>query len=157
MMSDTDIPSQLIKESALVPLQNEHGKFSLGLDERQASDSCVTIHNLPSDALAIKADVFGSPDDIFNCTHGECKHADYVIVSEKKKYILYIELKKVKGSWDQIVNQLTGAECFVKYCGEIGKSFWKEKNFLKDYKNRFISIGHTSIPNKEDKNYNWSF
>jgi hypothetical protein len=147
-MSDADILFQLIKESAIVPLQEEHGKFVVKLDESSAPDSCVTIRNLPRDALAIKADAFRSPDGIFNCAHGECRRADYVIISEEKKCILYIELKRDKDKWGHIVMQFAGTECFVKYCREIGKSFWNEKNFLKDYKNRFISIGHTSIPKK---------
>lgn len=100
---------------------------------------------LPSDAIVVKIDSFSSPDNIFIGSKGERKRADYVIISEKKKCVLYIELKLTKDNWGQIVKQLKGAECFLKYCQEIGKSFWDEKSFLTDYKHRFVSIAHTSI------------
>ncbi len=39
----------------------------------------------------------------------------------------------------------------MNYCREVGKSFWKEQNFLKGYRHRFVSIGHTSIPKKKTR------
>ncbi len=150
-MPDMEILSQLIKNTALVPLQDEYGKSFVILYEPQAPDSSATIRNLPADALVIKVDAFRSPDEIFNGGNGECKRADYVIISAEKKCILYIELKRTKDEWTQIVKQLIGAQCFVKYCQEIGKAFWSENDFLSDYKNRFISIGHTSIAKKKTR------
>jgi len=150
-MTDMEILSQMIKETARVELQEEYGKALVTLYEPQASDSSATIRNLPSDALVIKVDAFRSPDDIFNGSNGECKRADYVIISLEKKCILYIELKRTKDNWEQIVKQLIGAECFVKYCQEIGKSFWNENSFLHGYEYRFISIGHTSIAKRKTR------
>ncbi len=46
---------------------------------------------------------------------------------------------------NEIIQQLKGAQCFLAYCQEIGKTFWNESDFLKKYKQRFVSIGHTSI------------
>ena len=151
-MGDTEVLSQLIKEAALVPVQkDQYGNFFVKLDEPQVSDSSTEIRNPPPDSLVIKVDTFRAPVDIFNGDRGECKRADYVIISEERKCILYIEIKKTKDSWQKIVKQLMGAECFVKYCQEIGKVFWNENDFLSDYKQRFISIGHTSIAKKKTR------
>ncbi len=139
-MTDTEILCQMIKDTARVPLQNDYGKPFVELAESKALDSSATIHNVPSDVIVIKVDAFQSPDSIFCGKNGECKRADYVIVSTEAKRILYVEIKRRKDSWDQIVKQLTGAECFVKYCREIGKSFWKKATFLEKYEHRFISI-----------------
>jgi hypothetical protein len=88
---------------------------------------------------------------IFKGERGECKRADYVIVSAEKKCILYIEIKSVKDGWAQIVKQFKGAECVVKYCREVGKTFWEENSFMSGYKSRFISIGHTNFPKKKTR------
>ena len=150
-MPDKEILSQMIKNSALVQLQYEYDKPLVILSEPQMPDSKATIRNLPADAVVIKVDAFRSPDDIFNGNNGECKRADYVIISVEKKCIIYIEMKRTKDGWRQIVKQLLGAQCFVKYCQEIGRGFWNEKDFLKGYKSRFISIGHTSIAKKKTR------
>lgn len=150
-MSDMEILSQMIRDTALVPLLNDYGKPLVKLCEPQAPDSSATIRNLPVDAIVIKIDEFGSPDTFFKGAKGECKRADYVIISAEKKCILYIEIKRTKDGWDQIVKQLMGAQCVVKYCQEIGKTFWDETSFLSGYKSRFISVGHTSIAKKKTR------
>jgi hypothetical protein len=150
-MPDMLILSQMIKDSALISLQDEYGKKLVKLCDPQAPDSSATIRNLPSDALVIKVDAFRSPDDIFKGKNGECKRADYVIISAEKECILFIEIKQTKDGWDQIVKQLKGAQCFVEYCKEIGKTFWNESSFMTGYKYRFISIGHTSIPKRKTR------
>ena len=147
-MQDMGILSKMIKATALVQQKEEYGKSFVTLSEPQSPDSSATIRNLPADAIVIKVDAFRSPEDIFNGGNGECKRADYVIISEEKKCIIYIEIKRTKDEWNQIVKQLLGSQCFIKYCQEIGKGFWSEKDFLNGYNNRFISIGHTSIPKR---------
>lgn len=150
-MTDMEILSRMIKDTALVSPQEEHGKLFVRLREPQAPDSGATIRNLPADAMVIKIDAFRSPDDIFKGLHGECKRADYVIISAEKKCILYIEIKRTKDGWEQIVRQLMGAQCFIKYCQEVGKVFWHENSFLTGYRSRFISIGHTSIAKRKTR------
>lgn len=150
-MPDMAILSQMIKGAAMVQLKEEYGKPLVKLSEPQAPDSSATIRNLPNDAMVIKVDAFRSPDDVFNGVNGECKRADYVIISAEKKCIIYIEMKRTKDGWNQIVKQLLGSQCFVKYCQEVGKGFWNENEFLNGYKSRFISIGHTSIAKRKTR------
>jgi len=142
-MSDIDILHQMIKDSAKLSCDKR-----VILTEFEEPDSSVSISGLPKETIVIKADVFKSPDTMFNGSFGECRRADYVIVAEKKKVILCIEMKAKKGSEKEIIQQLTGAQCFIAYCREIGKAFWNRKNFLDDYAYRFVSIGHTSIPKR---------
>lgn len=108
---------------------------------------------MPDNAVVIKADAFKSPDTVFNGSHGECKRADFVIVADagNKKFILCIEMKATKGSEKEIVQQLTGAQCFVAYCRAIGQSFWNLRNFLDGYEYRFVSVGHINIPKKNTR------
>jgi hypothetical protein len=148
-MSDAEILKAMLKDSAIVQLQVEYSKNIAVLTEPQVQDSTAKIHNIPDEAIIIKIDSFSAPKDIFRGDQGECKRADFVIISEEKKCILYIEIKRSKDSWEQIVKQLLGAECVIKYCREVGKSFWNNQDFLKNYKHRFISIGHTSIAKKK--------
>ena len=78
----------------------------------------------------------------------ECKRADFVIIADagSKKVILCIEMKAGKGGTEkEIIQQLKGAQCFVVYCQEIGRSFWNIPDFLAGYRYRFISIKEISI------------
>lgn len=148
-MSDMAILLELINNDAMVSLQDEYDKKFVVLIEPDVPDSKVKIRNLPSDAMVIKVDRFRSPDAIFKGDRGECKRADYVIVSEKEKCILYIETKLTNDEEHLIVKQLKGAHCFIKYCQEIVRSFWEVEYFLKNYQNRFISFSHTGSINKQ--------
>ena len=150
MMSDLDILHQMIQDTAKVDIQESYGKYMLTLDEPSVHDCSVNIYGVPKDTLAIRVDAFKAPDSIFKGEKGECKRADYMIVSCKnnKNVVLFLEMKKNKGSNPEIVQQLSGALCFFRYCREIAKMFWTQKNFLKDISHRFISIGHISIAKK---------
>ena len=148
-MDASDILYQMINSDARVTMSKPHGKRNQAeLCEPQCADSKVTIYGLPDDAVIIKADAFTSPDSIFQGNKGECKRADYVVISESKKIILYIEIKSRKGTHQEIVKQLQGAQCFVIYCREIGRVFWNSREFLRNFQDRFISIGHTGIPKR---------
>ncbi len=147
-VSDIDILDKMIKETAKVKLgKNKYGKKQVTLVEPQQPSSSVTISGIPDKVIIIKADAFQSPDTVFNGSNGECKRADFIIIADtnKKKVILCIEMKATKDSKKKIIQQLTGTQCFIIYCQEIGKKFWKQQDFLKGYQYRFISIGHTSI------------
>ncbi len=152
-MSDIVILHEMIKEEAKVALENDNGKFFVVLEEPQQPDCSVRIHNMPAldEVIVIKADAFKAPNTIFTGTKSECKRADFVIVADtgNKKIILCIEMKINKG--EKIIEQLKGAQCFVAYCREIGRLFWKEQHFLEGYKYRFISICQINIPKKRTR------
>jgi hypothetical protein len=148
-MTDLEILHEMIKDTAKVSLTDNYEKKQVILTEPQ-HDYSVTISGMPEDAIVIKADAFKSPDTIFAGTKNECRRADFIIVADtgSKKVILCIEIKAKTDSKKEITQQLTGTQCFVAYCREIGRSFWNQRNFLDDYAYRFISIGHTGSINK---------
>lgn len=152
-MPDFEILHQMIKDGAKVPLLDNHGKKSVVLSEPQHPNSSVMIAGMPDNAIVIKADAFKSPDTVFSGSQGECKRADFVIVADtgSRKRIICIEMKAAKASEKEIIQQLSGARCFIVYCQEVGKLFWKRQNFLAGYSYRFISIGHTSIPKRRSR------
>ena len=157
MLSDIDILKEMINKQATVQLKEQQDgtrlKYSVTLTEPQHSYS-VTIDRMPKDDKVIVIDVdtyFPAPKKIFTGSKGECKRADFVIVTNTgtEKIILCLEIKKRTDSKSTIIKQLTGAQCFVAYCKEIGKAFWNKHNFLDAYQYRFVSIGHISISKKK--------
>ncbi len=155
-MTDMEILSEIFREAALVPVCEENKKQVVELIERaklpggKEQEYRVKIQNLPSDALAIDLDRNFHVDCIFSGTKGECRRADYIIVSEAEKCIVYIEMKYGTDKLKGIVEQLSGAQCFMKYCQEIARVFWKAGgNFLYGYKSRFISFKHCGSINKK--------
>lgn len=151
MMSDMEIISELFLDSVLIPLENEYGKPIIKLQETGVKDSVACIRNIPSDAIVIKGDDFPAPKNFFKGNHGECKRADFIIISEEKKVILYVELKAGEKDTSHIVKQLKGASCVVAYCREIGKQFWNKSIFLDGYAHRFVGIVNISVSKKPSR------
>lgn len=152
-MTDIHILNQMMKNDVKQPLTDAYGKKKVTLKEPQNPNSSITISGVPDNAIVIKADAFKSPDAVFAGIKCEYKRADFVIVAENdnKKVILCIEMKARKGREKEIIQQLKGAKCFIVYCREIGKEFWEQRDFLDNYKYRYISIGHTGIPKKKTR------
>ncbi len=155
-MSDIAILKEMIKETATVALEkDDYNKKIVILREPPPANYSVTIHEMPNDdeVIIIKADTFSSPDKVFQGKKDECKRADFVIIAntDKKKVILCIEMKAGKADNTIIIQQLKGAQCFVAYCREIGQVFWNNRNFLKGYKYRFISIKDIRVPKKPSR------
>lgn len=151
MMSDIEILSELLLKSALISLENEYGKPIIKLQEEGVKGSVSCIRNIPSDAIVIKADDFPAPKTFFKGNKGECKRADFIIISEEKKVILYVELKAGEKDAGHIIKQLKGASCVVAYVKEIGKKYWDQDTFLDDYAHRFVGMVNLSISKKPSR------
>ncbi len=153
-MTSFNVICEMMEESAIVPLENHYDKKKIVLTEKQCAEYSVVINNVPENSIVIKADdAFKQPDTLFKGTKGECKRADYIIVSEKddKKIILFIEMKKTKDQEKEIVQQFKGATCLLLYIKEIGKSFWDRADFLDKFQKRYVSIGHISVSKKKTR------
>ncbi|MEI7831781.1 MAG: hypothetical protein WCJ56_01065 [bacterium] len=150
-MTDIDILHKLIKDTAKEPFGGHYINNKVTLSEGDGYS--INIKGIPDDAIVIKVDAFISPDTIFAGSRGEGKRADYVIIANmpKKKVIIYIEMKKTNKNKKHIIQQLTGAKCFISYCTAVGNEFWKECDFLKGYEERYVSIGHISISKKKTR------
>ena len=153
MTTDVEILSEMLDESALVKQRYSNNESMIELTESIGIGAkyTVSIKNPPSDALVIKADSFRVVARFFKCENDECKRADFVIISAKKKKIIYIELKRGKDKWNKIVSQLRGAYCLIRYCQSIGMEFWGKTDFLDDYDNRYIIIRRISISKRETR------
>jgi hypothetical protein len=156
-MTDIEILREMFKESAIVPLARQGSQRNKLVLSEAGQDYQVIIRDMPEDyeAIAIKSDNFTSPGAVFKGKNGECKRSDYAIVvnTEKKKVIVYIELKATTttAARADTVEQLTGTECFLFYCQKIGQLFWKQPNFLTGYETRFIAFAKISIPKQKTR------
>lgn len=140
-MSDTEILRKLFKPRAQVEAFTTcYGKREVTLAEALQPNSDVKICHLPDDAVIVNVDKFEGPHHVFNCDTGVCKRADYVIISESHRSILYIELKSASCSNSDVVKQLIGAKCFISYCKEVVRLFWDTSNFMDGYRERFVSF-----------------
>ena len=143
LVNDIQILREMISPEAQVTLQPTQGKSFVQLTDL-TSGTTVKINGVPHDSIVIRAEDFENPLTIFNGSRGECKRADFVIVSneeDKRRWIICIETQESdsKKAW-HVIQQLKGACCFINYCKCIGKSFWGSEQFLDDYQWRFISI-----------------
>ena len=96
----------------------------------------------------LKADEFPALLNFFKGLQGECKRADYIILTniKNKKIVIFLELKSGNPDNKDIITQLKGAFCLYKYLQKIGQVFWGYTNFLIDYEIKFAVI--KEIPQK---------
>nr|VFJ42308.1 MAG: hypothetical protein BECKFW1821A_GA0114235_100167 [Candidatus Kentron sp. FW] len=154
MLDEMDILQEMIRDTARISIQEHNGRRQVTLGEpRDSEGRKVKISGLPNDAIVINVDKFPAPDAVFTCRKGECKRADFIVIADtgKKRVILCIEMKAVKGKESEIVQQLKGTRSLVGYCREVGQIFWKSRGFLDGYQYRFIKIA----PNNTHKKTTW--
>jgi hypothetical protein len=151
-MSDIAILKEMIRDCAIVELEykKEYKRDSYLLKLTETQDNYSFVVNgmpKPDEVIVIKLDEFFDVRRIFTGSKGECKRADFIIIANttSEKVILCLEMKKGKKSNTWITKQLKGAKCFVSYCREIGRLFWNQPDFLRDYQYRFVSIKNISI------------
>lgn len=142
-MSDSSIMAALFTTDAIIQLQYKNNRTFVLLTEKSAPKSIVKIYGLPKDAVVVKVDKFPAPETIFRGTRSECKRADFVIISPKKRCILYIEMKLSKAKRKDITSQLAGAAAVIDYCKAIVHGFWKKSTFLSDYQEHFVFFTKT--------------
>ena len=150
-MNDIEILREMLISAAQVPLQQGPYSSSVELTDKQG-DTTVEIKRLPNDSIIIRAEDFEDPLTVFEGSKDERKRADFVIVSNEdtKKWIICIETQG--GNYklaSHVEAQLKGAQCFMCYCKCIGRSFWREENFLDGYKYRFVSMANINFRKKK--------
>ena len=101
---------------------------------------------MPKEIFILKADEFPALLNFFKGSQGECKRADYIILTniKNKKIGIFLELKSDNPYNKDIINQLKGAFCLYKYLQNVGQIFWRETNFLTDYEIKFAVIKEIS-------------
>ena len=125
----------LLVDDVIVPLSNEHGKNHCYLVESEANYTLKVSH-VPDDALVFKCDRFPNTGVVFfKGKNDECKCADYVLVSESEKVIMFFELKHSLKSvtFKKTIAQLKGAKCIMDYCASLSSSFLGEHDIFNGY------------------------
>lgn len=153
-MSDTNILRRMLHKSAVIALENSHqNKKKVRLVESSCPTSFVVIENIPYDTIIINLDDSFKNSDLFASSQGECKRADYILISESVKKVLFIEMKntKIKDGWGGITKQLKGSKCVFEYLQVIAREFFEQQNFLSQYQSHFVGMRHTSIPKRRTK------
>jgi len=157
-MPHINILKEMFKSSEVIPLEDHpygNGTKQVTLSEENLYS--VAIKGLPEEGsvIVLKIDNFPAPSKIFKGSKGECKRADFVIItnSGNKKIVLFIEMK-AKSTTEKsqhIIKQLKGAQCVIKYIEEIGKLFW-DNDFLEGFKYRSVALMDININKKESRN-----
>lgn len=143
-MADTAILRRMLMPNIILPLDDHHkGKKKLVLQEAQATDSLVEIYDVPIDSIVIDLDNAFQNQGLFQGSQGECKRADYLLISELEQKVLFIELKQSKAKRDGIIKQLRGSLCAFEYCQSIAREFFHETAFLAHYQKRFVALKQT--------------
>ena len=88
-MDDCSIFLELIADKALIEKVARYELNTVSLEETKENVK-FEIRGIPDDAFVIKLDKYFSVDSIFKGNHGECKRADFIIVSHEDKKIIYI-------------------------------------------------------------------
>jgi hypothetical protein len=151
---DHKILSELISnkvEIPLISLPNSSNEVTLteNIDNIPYS---IKIKGLPKQTFILKADEFPALLNFFNGLQGECKRADYIILTniKNKKIAIFLELKSGNPDNKDSINQLKGAFCLYKYLQKVGQIFWGYTDFLTDYEIKFAVI--KEIPQKTKLN-----
>jgi len=121
----------LIQEGVIIsPDIDDNGIYSVTLKE--SKDYEFRIDKVPENSFAIKCDMFPVLNEkkivtFFRGEKGECKRADYALICESEKRIMFFEITKSSNKTvSEAILQLKGAKCIIDYCEIIAEMFWKE-------------------------------
>lgn len=142
-MHSIELVKQLLKDDVIIqptPTKSNQN-YTYKLSEPD-SDYTLEIKGVPLNSVIIKCDKFPSTSNFFDSKNNECKRSDYVIISQEDKLIIIIELKRSKNSssYQDVIAQLKGATCIVKYCELLIEEFLKRKKIFSQYKYRYIKF-----------------
>ncbi len=132
----------------LIPLNPEDPNEVTLIENIDNNSYSIKIKGLPKETFILKSDEFPALLNFFKGLQGECKRANYIILTniKNKKIAIFLELKSGNPDNKDIINQLKGAFCLYKYLQKIGQTFWDYTDFLIDYEIKFAVI--KEIPKK---------
>lgn len=132
---------RLLKPNMIVHHFDDNGVRSVRLKEDKEPKCFVDLTYIPDDALVIRADRFPAPSRVFKEINKCCCRADFILISQSAKKVVFIELKCGKRYKKQHVEaQLRGAACVIEYCQSILHWFLGVSNTLSEYERRFVCL-----------------
>jgi len=142
-MSTTDTLRILISDNAVIPIVQCLGRNACVLKESEFNYK-FTLRDIPADSFIIRFDKFPDTSDVFfKSKNMECRKADYALVSESEKVIMFFELKRSSRSYSSSKNpiaQLKGACCIMDYCEIIADSFLGVSKMFDEFTRRYYII-----------------
>jgi len=147
-MNTKDTLQKLLHSNAIAPVVMDRGQHSVTLVEETYN---FTLRHIPNDSIVIKCDKFPNlcalGQEFFLNENGECKRADYALISESSNVIMFFELKKSKRSSKRAdaILQLKGATCVVNYCGLIAAEFLNKPRIFDGFLYRYYIVHHDSL------------
>ena len=153
MDSVKQILSRLITPSAFVEVDYSGRYGSAILKEPQCEDSQIDLRGIPKDTLIIDVDSFPKTKDFFMDKSGYAKRADYIIVDTQAKNIIYLEMKRASAldGREGLQRQVAGAAAIMYYCQKVFVLMNNKQAFLKDFKEHFVAVLHTSLKKRGTK------
>lgn len=148
-MSDTSILERMIHDDAKIALDEHYDRKKVVLIEHGTTGSSLEIFGVPSDSIVVDIDKNFYNSKLFKNSNGECKRADYMIISEEKQVVIFLEMKKGNPDTASIIKQLKGSLCVFEYCQSIAKEFFSERDFLSSYKKRFVAFKNVNLAKRK--------
>lgn len=136
-MSDAVLLDRMIADGAKVDLVPVGTKHKAVLMDAPDAPARLEILNVPADALVIRIDQCFDNTRLISSLNGARQRSDFLIVSEAKERILFIEIKAGEASANAI-KQLQGSLCALRYCQCIAEQFHNTPKFLSNYSQRFV-------------------
>lgn len=164
--NDIKILKELLNKQMIVEFQER----KVTLTEEKAKDSSITITGLPDNTIIISVDeaymtrrpgpaeikknqgnkeACKSSNEVFRGPDGVNRTADYIIVDTMNRVLTFIEMKRTTCKREHIIQQLTGAKCFMDCCKLYANAFMQSNveidlsDFLNNYRSRFWAFKHT--------------
>ena len=132
-MAEWDILEELLVDDLFGVISNKGGHHFAMLEEKDKKSKLkrINVVDVSSDAVLINLDLYKQPSTLFKGEKGECRRCDYVLVTKfkTKSIILFIEIKSLKLSDDDVIEQFKGAECVMDYCSSTIYRFHDKRGF----------------------------
>lgn len=147
---DWALLDKMIHRNARIPIDPCDDPKRITLNEEGNGDSYdLKILDAPKDAIVIKVDESFENTELLSSLPDQRRLADFIIVSEQEKIVLFVEMKKKRGlrnlSRKKTVAQLKGGLCVFKYCQSLAEQFHDRDDFLgRGYEQRFVVLVKTA-------------
>ena len=143
LSNDAAITDRLFSPKSLNNVTyDRNGVRKAHLEEESCIDSIVDIVGLPEDVRILTIARFPQTERFFAGHNLGCR-GDFTILDTVRKLIIHLEIKRSKTAG--IKNQLLGSSALIPYFRALAEKKLLEGHYLAAYKERFVSIGYTSL------------
>ena len=143
LSNDATITDRLFSPKSLNDVTyDRNGVCNTHLKEESCKDSVVDIVGLPEDVRILTIADFPQTEHFFAGHKLGCR-GDFTILDTVGKLIIHLEIKRSKKSG--VKDQLLGSSALIPYFRALAAKKLSEGHYLAAYKERFVSVGYTSL------------